>query len=254
MPAILLGSAVYWVLADAPAQAKWLSEGQRGWLLGELERERAENSVGESGSVWKVLASGRVWLLGIVYFGVPACMYGVSLWLPSAIKSVSQFGYFQIGLLTAVPYLVTAVAMVLVGTHSDRTGERRWHTALAGLVGAAALLAAGYGRAPALLIVGMSLGMLGAQSMSGPFWALATSGLSGMAASASIALINSVGNLGGYFGPYIIGLARSDGGDFRGGLLAIGTALAVCSGLALCLGPPITHNRAASVSETLRKT
>ncbi len=236
VPAIVLGSAVYWVLADGPAKAKWLSEEQRGWLLGELERERLANSGGESGGVWRVLASGRVWLLGVVYFGVPACMYGVSLWLPSAVRSVSRFGYFEIGLLTAVPYLVTAVIMVLVGMHSDYSGERRWHTALAGLAGAAGLLAAGYGRAPWLMIVGMSMGMLGAQSMSGPFWAMANSGFSGTAASASIAVINSVGNLGGFFGPYIIGLARSDNGDFRDGLLAIGTTLAACAGIAVFVG------------------
>jgi MFS transporter, ACS family, tartrate transporter len=236
LPAIVLGSAVYWVLADGPGDAKWLPEDQRGWLLGELERERVANSRSEGGGVAEVLASGRVWLLGVIYFGVPACMYGVSLWLPSAIRSASGLGYFTIGMLTAVPYLLTAVAMVAVGTHSDSTGERRWHTALPGLVGAGALLAAAYGKSPALMIVGMSVGMLGAQAMSGPFWAMATAGMSGTAAAASIAVINSIGNLGGFFGPYIIGLARSDGGDFRGGLLAIGITLAACAGIAALPG------------------
>jgi ACS family tartrate transporter-like MFS transporter len=236
VPAILLGSAVYWVLADKPAKAKWLSKDQRGWLLSELGRERLANSHGDSASVWQALARPRIWLLGLIYFGVPACMYGVSLWLPSAIKSVSRLGYFKIGMLTAVPYLVTAVAMVLVGMHSDHSGERKWHTGLPGLGGAAALVAAAYTRSPALMIIGMSVGMLGAQSMSGPFWAMATSGLSGVSASAGIAVINSVGNLGGYFGPYIIGLARSGNGDFRGGLLAIGTTLGACAGIALLAG------------------
>jgi ACS family tartrate transporter-like MFS transporter len=236
LPAIVLGSAVYWVLADGPGSAKWLREDQREWLLEELERERVANSKDEDGGVWEVLASGRVWLLGVIYFGVPACMYGVSLWLPSAIRSVSGLGYFRIGVLTAIPYLLTAAAMVLVGTHSDSTGERRWHTALAGFVGAGALLAAAYSRSPALMIVGMSIGMLGAQAMSGPFWAMATAGFSGTAAAASIAVINSIGNLGGFFGPYIIGLARADGGDFRGGLLAIGITLVVCAGIAAMVG------------------
>lgn len=233
VPAILLGGAVYWLLTDRPANARWLSEDWRGWLLSELEGERLANRSDEGSGVWRALAGGRIWLFGLIYFGVPACMYGVSLWLPSAIKSVSQRGYFTIGVLTAVPYLVTAVAMVLVGVHSDSSGERRWHTALPGLAGAGALLASAYSRSPALMIVGMSFGMLGAQSMSGPFWAMATSGLSGTAASVSIAVINSVGNLGGFFGPYIIGLARSGSGDFRGGLMAIGTTLAVCAAIAL---------------------
>ena len=152
VPAIVLGTAVYWVLTDRPENAKWLSEGQRGWLLEELERERQANSGGQSGSFWKVLASRRIWLLALVYFGGPACMYGVTLWLPSAIRSLSGLGYFTTGLVAAIPYLVAAVAMVLWGMHSDRTGERRWHTALPGLLGATALGMAAYGRAPLLVI------------------------------------------------------------------------------------------------------
>jgi ACS family tartrate transporter-like MFS transporter len=139
------------------------------------------------------------------------------------------------GLVAAIPYLVTAVAMVLVGVHSDKSGERRWHTALPGLAGALALAVAAYGRMPVIVIAGMSLGMLGAQTMTGPFWAMATSRMS-VAAAASIAVINSVGNLGGYFGPYIIGLVRSANGEFRGGLLAIGCVLAISGLLALAVG------------------
>ncbi len=236
MPAVVLGTAVYWVLTDGPAEAKWLSEEQRGWLLGELEREQESNSGGASSGIWDVLANGQIWLLSLVYFGIPACMYGVTLWLPSAIRSLSTLGYFSTGLVAAVPYFVTAVVMVLVARHSDRSGERRWHTALPGLAGAAALGVAAYGWTPVLVIAGMSLGMVGAQSMTGPFWALATSRLSATGAAASIAVINSVGNLGGYFGPYIIGWARSDGGSFRGGLLAVGAVLAVSAGMVLVVG------------------
>jgi ACS family tartrate transporter-like MFS transporter len=236
LPAIVLGTAVYWVLTDGPAKAKWLSEEQRGWLLAELEREREANSGVAGSGILQALTSGRIWMLALIYFGVPACVYGVTLWLPSAIRSFSRLSYFSTGMVAAMPYLVTAAAMVLVGRHSDLAGERRWHTALPGLVGAAALLVAAYSGTPLLVIAGMSLGMLGAQSMSGPFWALATSGLSGTAAAAGIAVINSVGNLGGYFGPYIIGWARSDSGDFRGGLLAVGVVLAMSAGLALVVG------------------
>ncbi len=224
------------MLTDGTAEAKWLSEEQRGWLLGELEREQESNSDGASSGIWDVLANGQIWLLSLVYFGIPACMYGVTLWLPSAIRSLSTLGYFSTGLVAAVPYFVTAVVMVLVARHSDRSGERRWHTALPGLAGAAALGVAAYGWTPVLVIAGMSLGMVGAQSMTGPFWALATSRLSARGAAASIAVINSVGNLGGYFGPYIIGWARSDGGSFRGGLLAVGAVLAVSAGMVLVVG------------------
>jgi ACS family tartrate transporter-like MFS transporter len=236
LPAILLGTAVYWVLADAPANARWLSDGQRSWLIDELERERRASAGEEKTSVWPVLISPRVWLLSLVYFGIPACMYGVTLWLPTAIRSLSGLTNFHIGVVAAIPYLVTAIAMVLVGMHSDRSGERRWHTALSGLIGALALATAAYGRVPIVVIAGMSLGMLGAEAMAGPFWAMATSRMSGVAAATSIAVINSIGNLGGYFGPYIIGLVRSENGEFRGGLLAISAVLAVSGGLALAVG------------------
>jgi MFS transporter, ACS family, tartrate transporter len=235
MPAIVLGAAVYWVLTEGPADAKWLTEEQRSWLLAELAREQEANS-GTSSSIWDVLADGKIWLLSLVYFGIPACMYGVTLWLPSAIRSLSALGYFSTGLVAAVPYFVTAVVMVLVARHSDRSGERMWHTALPALAGAAALGLAAYGWTPFLVIAGMSLGMVGAESMTGPFWAQATSRLSAGSAAASIAVINSVGNLGGYFGPYIIGWARGDGGSFRGGLLAVGAVLAVSAGTVLVVG------------------
>jgi ACS family tartrate transporter-like MFS transporter len=235
LPAIVLGITVYWVLVDRPADAKWLSDPQRSWLTGELEREHGASEAGATGTVRTVLASPAVWLLSLVYFGIPACMYGVTLWLPTAIRSLSGLSNFKTGLVAAVPYLVTAVAMVLVGVHSDKSSERRWHTALPGLAGALALGAAAYGRMPVIVIAGMSLGMLGAQTMTGPFWAMATSRMT-VAAAASIAVINSVGNLGGYFGPYIIGLVRSANGEFRGGLLAIGSVLATSAALALVAG------------------
>jgi ACS family tartrate transporter-like MFS transporter len=240
LPAILLGGSVYWVLADRPENASWLSETQRAWLVNELDRERVSNIASGPGSVWEVLSNSRMWLLSIVYFGIPACMYGVTLWLPTAIRGLSGLSNLDIGLVAAVPYLVTAVVMVVVGIHSDRTGERRWHTALAAFAGAGALGLAAYIGAPRVVIVGMSLGMIGAQSMAGPFWAMATARMSGVAAAASIAVINSIGNLGGYFGPAIIGLVRSPNGDFRGGLVAIGAVLALSGFLALMVGSPVT--------------
>jgi len=233
---IIKKKKVYWVLADTPANAKWLSEEQRAWLIDELENERRASSGEEKGAVWRVLGSPRVWLLSLVYFAIPACMYGITLWLPTAIHALSGLSNFHIGLVAAIPYLATAIAMVLMGTHSDRSGERRWHTALAGLSAALALALAAYSLAPLGVIAGMSIAMLSAQSMVGPFWAMATSRMSGLAAATSIAVINSIGNLGGYFGPYIIGLARSTNGGFRGGLLAIGAVMALSACLALVVG------------------
>ena len=236
-PAIFLGVVVPWVLTDKPENAEWLRHAEREWLVTELERERAENSGGATGrptSIGPTIL--RVIMLSAVFFALPTCMYGVTFWLPTAIRSLSQLSYSMTGVVAVIPYVVTAVAMVLVGRSSDRIGERRWHTALPALVAAAALVVAAYGGSAWLIITGMGLGMAGAQSMAGPFWAMATSRMSGTAAAASIAVINSLGNLGGFFGPYMIGLARSSDGGFRGGLVIIAATTAVSGGIALLVG------------------
>jgi ACS family tartrate transporter-like MFS transporter len=236
-PAILLGFVVLWVLVEHPHQATWLSPEHRDWLLERLEQEDLSNMPMKSESLRAVFTSGSVWILSMVYFGIPAGMYGVTLWLPSVIRSLLRLSDLRIGVVSVIPYVLTAIVMVLVARHSDQHDERRWHTALPALLGAGALAGAAYSKGPFLVVAGMVLGMIGAQSMVGPFWAMATAKTSGAAAPA-IAVINSVGNLGGYFGPYIIGLARSAEGDFRGGLLAIGVVLAVSGVLALAVGRP----------------
>ena len=237
-PAVILGATVYWVLADSPKEARWLSDEQRVWLVDELGRERTQDSVGQREGLWSVLANWRVWAFSLVYFGLPTAMYGVTAWLPTAVHSLLGLTAQMTGPVVAIPYLATAIAMVLVGRHSDHSGERRWHTALPAFMGAAALVVAAYGRTPLIIITGMSLGMLGAQSMAGPFWAMATSRMSGATAGAAIAVINSIANLGGYFGSSIIGLLRSPSGSFGGGLLSIGAVLAVSGCMALLAGSP----------------
>jgi MFS transporter, ACS family, tartrate transporter len=243
LPAIALGVAVYWVLTDKPENAGWLAEPERTWLVETLAREQQvdtgtqpDDSGPQKDSIWALLLSARIWLLSVVYFGVATCMYGVTLWLPTVIHALSQLSYFATGVVAAIPYVIAGVVMVAVGMSSDRSGERRWHTAIAAFVGAAALGVAAYSNAAVLVIGGIGLGMIGAEAMVGPFWAMATARLRGASAAAGIAVINSIANLGGYFGPYIIGRASSAGGGFRGGLLAIGVTLAVSGGIAAVVG------------------
>jgi len=236
MPAIILGGTVFYFLANTPKEARWLAEEQRDWLVGELEREQKADAVGQRDGLWSVLGNWRVWALSLVYFALPACMYGVTAWLPTAVQGLLKLSDQRTGFAVAIPYLITAVAMVLVGRHSDQSGERRWHTAGPAFLAAAALAIAAWGNAPFLVIAGMCLAMLGAQSMSGPFWAMATSRMSGGTAAAAIAVINSVANLGGYFGSSIIGLLRSPSGGFSGGLRSIAAVMAVSGGIALVVG------------------
>jgi ACS family tartrate transporter-like MFS transporter len=236
IPAIFLGVAVFWALSDSPREARWLKGEEREWLLARLTLEQQAESALRKENLWEVLLSPRIWMLSMVYFGVSTTMYGVTLWLPSVIRSLSGLSYFLTGLVSALPFLVTAIVMVLVGMSSDRAGERRWHTAIPAFLGAVALLAAGYGTSTAVVVACIGLGMAFAESMVGPFWAMATSRMAGLSAAAGIAVINSLANLGGYFGPDIIGFFRKLNGGFRGGLLAIGATLAVSGGIALIVG------------------
>jgi ACS family tartrate transporter-like MFS transporter len=236
VPAILLGATVLWVLCDTPQEAGWLTGEERTWLLKKLASEpQSEPGLSRAG-LRRVLVSPSVWLLTIVFFGLPTTMYGVTLWLPSVIRALSGLSYFWTGVVAMIPFLVTTALMVLVGMHSDHSGERRWHTALPAFGAAAALVVAAYASSPVLVVAGIGLGMAGAESMGGPFWALATSSMSGLSAAAGIAVINSFANLGGYFGPDIIGLFRTANGGFRGGLLAIAATITLSGATALIVG------------------
>jgi len=236
IPAILLGASVFWLLADNPHEARWLVGEERTWLLEKLASEQVAEAPPTGSGYWKVLVAPRIWFLSMIYFGVSTTMYGVTLWLPSVIRALSGLSYFLTGVIAVLPFLVTVVAMVLVGMRSDRTGERRWHTAIPAFIAAGGLTLAAYGNSTALVLAGVGLGLAFAEGMVGPFWAMATSQMAGLSAAAGIALINSVANLGGYFGPDIIGFFRTVGGGFRGGLLAIAATVATSGAIALLVG------------------
>lgn len=236
VPAILLGAIVFWTLSDNPEDAPWLRGDERTWLLDKLAGERQAEARIDSGKFWEVLIAPRIWLLSLVYFGVSTTMYGVTLWLPSVIRALSGLSYFWTGVVAVLPFLFTVVAMVLVGMRSDRTGERRWHTAIPAFTAAAGLTIAGYGTSTVVVVAGLCLGLAFAEGMVGPFWAMATSQMAGLSAAAGIAVINSLANLGGYFGPDIIGFFRQIGGGFRGGLLSIAATVALCGVTALIVG------------------
>jgi MFS transporter, ACS family, tartrate transporter len=241
IPAVLLGAVVLVYLVDRPEEAEWLSGDEREWLLAALRQEREEVTV-ESGT-FSALKMGRIWMLALVYFGLNTVSYGVSLWLPKLIKSLSGVSNLTVGALSAIPYVAAALAMVAVGLHSDRSGERRWHTAVPAFAGALALTGAAYSTSvgPAILLI--SVAVLGVFSMMGPFWAMPTSFLQGTAAAAGIAVINSIGNLGGFVGPYVIGLVRTSTGQFKGGLLLVSAALAVSGAVVLMIRLPAHRSK-----------
>jgi MFS transporter, ACS family, tartrate transporter len=253
LPAILFGAAVFWTLADHPREAHWLQSDERTWLMERLENERQSEIPIAAGDFWKVLLSPTIWMLSIVYFATSTTMYGTSLWLPSVIRAFSGFSYFWTSIVTVLPYLVTVAAMVLVGMRSDRKGERRWHTAIPAFTAAVGLVVAGYGHSTLVVVAGIGVGLAFAEAMCGPFWAMATSRMEGLSAAAGIAVINSLANLGGYFGPDIIGFFRTTNGGFRGGLLAIATVLVVSGMVALIVGAQRPQSFPMVESSSLQK-
>jgi ACS family tartrate transporter-like MFS transporter len=238
LPAIALAALVLVTLQDHPNAASWLNSTEKDWLTTALEDERQLQEATNGTNIWAAFVSWRVWLSTIVYFGLTTSAYGIILWLPSYIHSLSTLGNLGIGIVSVVPYVATAVAMVVIGTRSDRTGSHRLHLTATALSAAVFLFIAAYTSSiiPGLAFVGLAL--MATFSMQGPFWASATSLMTGTAAAAGIALINSFGNLGGFFGPYIIGARRSSGGGFREGMLIITAFLALAGILAFVVRPP----------------
>jgi ACS family tartrate transporter-like MFS transporter len=225
IPAILLGIVAFIFLSDSPQTARWLSADEKARLLRDLQAEdRAiKPPVARTGHAW--LSNPNLWGFALVFFGLNTCTYSVSLWLPSALKSVSGFSNIVLGFLSAIPYLVASVLMVLIGAHSDRTLERRWHVALSAMVGAAALLTAGYSTGAIVSIIAFAMALSASSSMAGPLWAMAATTMAAATAAPAIALINAIGNLGGGFGPYWIGYLKHATGSFRAGLVSVAILL-----------------------------
>jgi ACS family tartrate transporter-like MFS transporter len=235
LPAVVLGFVVLRALPEQPSDARWLSPAEQLALTTQLAEEAtAKHNVQ---SIRGALTSGRMWLLAAVYFTIPVELYALSFWLPQIVKSASGASDRVVGLLSAIPYAVAAAGMIVVGRHSDKTGERRWHIALSATLGGASLALAGFVHSVVPAIVLLSLATAGLASMLGPFWAFATSFLGGMGAAAGIALVNSVGNVGGFVGPNIVGYVRETTNDFAAGLAIVGAILTAGGLLILCIPP-----------------
>lgn len=234
-PAIIFGVVTLFYLTDKPSQAKWLKDDERQWIIGELERERALKLAQGRVPLRQTLRERDVWLLALAYFGMVSGLYGFNLWLPTIVKQLSGLSNMLSILVTAIPYCVGLAAMLMIGWSSDRSGERRWHAALPMLVGGVGLLAG------ALLqdyvVTAMLLFCVGAIGIFGHFpgfWAIAYARYTGIAAATVIAIINSLGNLGGFAGPYVIGYINERTGSFVGGILYLSLSAAI-AGIAILM-------------------
>ena len=228
LPAVLLGGAVLLWLPDRPASARWLNDGERLCLEALVDRDAPGPTRVVDG-----LVSGKVWLFAAIYFGLVLGLYGFGFWAPQIIKGLGNLTNRQVGLVSAIPYLFASVAMFLWGRHSDLTGERVWHVCAPAWLGAAGFLASTIVTDPWLSLIALTCGAVGIYAAAPVFWTLPTVALSGTAAASGIALINSVGNLGGYVGPYAVGWLKDWSGGYSGGMLFLAGALFMSGLLAL---------------------
>lgn len=220
LPAIALAFVVFFYLTDRPALAGWLKPEERLWLQSRLDAEAAARVQAHGISVGQALVNPRVLALSIVYFGAVATNYGIAYWLPQIVKAFGLTN-FQTGLVSALPYAVGTIGMVWYGRRSDRFMERKGHAGVALGIAAAGIAASALIDDPALKMLALSVGAFGVFAVLPVFWTLPTAFLSGAAAAAGLAVINSIGNLAGFFGPFIMGWLKDATGSFAAGLLAI---------------------------------
>ena len=236
LPAVLLGVVTLVYLVDRPANAKWLSQHEREWLTQTIEREQETCRVAHDLTLLQSLKHPRVWQLCLLYFSIIISFYGVAFWLPQVVKSFSSLSNSAVATLSALPYLAASILMVITANHSDRTGERRWHVAVPALAGSLGFVLAVYflSKGHSLLaFVCICVTASGIWSTLGPFWSMPTAFLTGTAAAGGVALINSIGNVGGFVGPYIVGYVKETTGNYMIGMLVLAATLLIAAILAV---------------------
>jgi D-galactonate transporter len=233
LPTAVIGVVAFFYLDDKVSDARWLSDDQKAVIEEDLRVEAAHHKLH---SLRDGLASPRVVLLSAIYFFFTMGLYGVSFWLPSLVKASGVSNPLDIGLLSAVPYAAAAIAMVTVGRSSDKHGERRWHLAIPGVIGAVALcFSVVYAQSTALAMIALTIGTMGVMTTISQFWTVPPAVLQGAAAAGGIALANSVGSISGVISPYVIGWLQTTTGSTGSGVVGIAASMVVGSLLTLTL-------------------
>lgn len=228
VPAVFLGIACFLFLTDKPEQAKWLTLQEKDWLLAELERDRQSRKNVKRLGVFKTMVNKKVLYLAFIYFVYQCGSLGVGYWMPQIIKGFSSdLTHTQIGLIAMLPYIVATVAMVIWSRSSDRRNERKMHSAIPLAVAALGLVGAGMLSSPVASMAMICVALSGLYSFKSPFWALPTLFLDRATAAVSIAVINSIGNLGGFVGPSMIGVVKGNSQSAATGLLFLSALLLI---------------------------
>ncbi|MFV5313284.1 MFS transporter [Acinetobacter schindleri] len=248
IPAVILGIVVFFYMTDRPEKAKWLKEDERNWLVKTMQDEDVGKNSNQHHSILRGLLNPRVLALALVYFGTSAGLYTLSIWAPQIIKDLGVSS-MTVGLVNAIPPIISVVAMVLWSRHSDRTGERTWHVAIACMLAAVGLVIAAGTHNMVGLIAALTIINVGISCSKPPLWSMPTLFLSGTAAATGIATINSIGNLGGFAGPVMIGWIKDQTGSYAGGLYFVAGLLVLSTVLTLILS--MTNKPKVNVSKVL---
>jgi sugar phosphate permease len=251
IPAIFLGFLTYFLLPNRPSEAKFLTSEEKEWVRTELEREEQQKLEQLKLTAIDGLTNPRVWHLILVYFGMMIGGYTMASWMPQLVKSFAgNYSNSFVGFLVMIPYLVAFAGMILVSRSSDRRLERRGHVAVSLLVGGAAFVAMDSARSAFLSVTLFVLLAVGYCSSLSPFWALPSEFLTGFSAASGIALINSVGNLGGFVGPSVVGFISQRTGSLYGGLAFAGASMILSAMLVMFL-PKKSRARAPAEAKTI---
>ena len=221
IPTVIIGVLTFFVLTDRPQQAKFLTEEERDWLVTTIAAERRATEAVRRYSLWEALYNPKVLLLALNYLGIVTASLGMLFFIPQIIKSLGNYSNMTVGWLTMIPYICGAIAMVIWGRISDVMNERRWNLFIACVFSTIGLVIAGATMGTWWALVGMSIAAMGFYGSKGPFFAMPPMFLSGPALAAGIAWINSIGNLGGFFGPWYVGIMKDVTGSYAGGLYGL---------------------------------
>ena len=237
VPAVVLGFVVLKILTDKPEDAAWLAAEEREWLVGKLKSEQTNTaSMDRDGliSVWQTMCDLRVLALSLIYLGTSAGLYTLGLWAPLIIRQF-KFSSLETGWINALPSVVAVLAMTLWARHSDQTLERTWHVVIPCAAACLGFIWAGSTHTAIGVICALVVINVGISAAKAPLWAMASTLMSGAGAAAGIAMINSIGNLGGFIGPYMIGWIKGKTGSYTGGLYVVGGTLVLSAVLTLLL-------------------
>jgi ACS family tartrate transporter-like MFS transporter len=221
IPTVVIGVITFFVLTDRPEQAKFLTAEERNWLVTRIAAERRATEAVRTFTLWQALYNPKVLLLGLNYLGIVTASLGMLIFVPQMIKSLGDYSNMQVGWLTMIPYTCGAIAMVVWGRISDHMNERRWNLFIGCVFSTVGLVIAGMTMGTWWALVGMSIAAMGFYGSKGPFFAMPPMFLSGAGLAAGIAWINSIGNLGGFFGPWYVGVMKDLTGSYAGGLYGL---------------------------------